>query len=188
MHKLFFPFSRFYRLQTHLLEISPILIDKWENNVIKQNSIFIKISENENHEFKLSSGRAFDFIAEQTVIVNDKNPNVLWNLLYNLAGIPLPIHVDPKKIISEFLEQEALKNPPKEEENLEEQNKGESLQNPPQEIALPQKELSDIEKELSTLSSREIVSKVLNDKGIEIKNSLKSKAAILRKALKIYEN
>ncbi len=151
--------------------------------MIQQNSIFLKITKNENNEFKISVGKATEFVTDRQIIVGDKNPNLLWNLLYDLTGIPLPVHVNPQTVIKEFLEEEALKNPPKNEIFEEE----ESLKNPPPEGQPPAEEKSDIEKELSALSASEIVCKVMKEKGIGITNSLKSKAAILRKALKIYE-
>jgi hypothetical protein len=128
-----------------------------------QSSIYLKISKVDT-TFKISSGTATNFITDQSILVGPDNPNLLWNLLYSLTGMPLPELIDRKKIIEEFLEQ-------KQELPVES----------------PQKEMSDKEKELSTLSASEIVAKVFSEKGIQITNSLKSKAAIIRKALKIYE-
>jgi hypothetical protein len=138
-----------------------------EGIMIQTQSIYLKITKIDGTTFKIFSGPTTDF-KDQSILIGSSNPTLLWNLLHSLIGLPIPELLDPKKIIKEYLEQKAIKK---------------SSEPPPEK--LPQ---SDIEKELSALSASEIVAKVFNEKGIQITNNLKSKAAILRKALKIYEN
>jgi hypothetical protein len=135
--------------------------------MIQTQSIYLKFSKIDETTFRIFSGQTTDFTG-QSILIGTSNPNLLWNLLHSLIGLPLPELVDPKKVIKEYLERRAVKK-----------------SSEPQPEKLPQ---TDIEKDLYALSASEIVSKVFNEKGIQITNSLKSKAAIIRKALKIYEN
>jgi hypothetical protein len=135
--------------------------------MIQTPSIYLKFSKIDETTFKIFSGSTTNFTTDQAIIIGTQNPNLLWNLLHSLIGLPIPELVDPKKVIKDYLQQKSIKK---------------SSEPPPEK--LPQ---TDIEKELSALKSSEIVSKVFNEKGIQITNSLKSKAAIIRKALKIYE-
>jgi len=58
---------------------------------------------------------------------------------------------------------------------------------PPKTETLPIKaDPSDIESLLKTMSSKDIVKKVLEEKGVQITNSLKSKATIIKKVVKLY--
>jgi hypothetical protein len=130
---------------------------------------------------KIFSGPSTNF--DQSIIIGLNNPNLLWNLFHSLMGIPLPKIIDPKKIIKEYLEKEAV-NKSRESEPEKIQQEVITKSKEPEPEKLPQ---TDLEKELSALNAAGIVTKVLNEKGIQITNSLKSKAAILRKALKIYK-
>ena len=112
------------------------------------------------HGFEIQTGDLTDpqaFTKDQTLVISGENPNLLWDLLHNLVGIPYP-HLNP-----------AAKKQPK--ETLEE---------------MPVKEMSPLEQEFNKMSAKEIVEKVAIEKGITLTFSLKSKRAIIRKALELY--
>lgn len=103
----------------------------------------------------------------QAILVPGENPNLLWDLLHDFMGLPYPQLIPKTPIPS---------NPqPKE---------------PEVEFSVPVKEQKtspgSLEEIFQSLNAKEIVAKVAKEKGIVITNSLKSKAAIVKKALKIY--
>jgi hypothetical protein len=118
------------------------------------------------------------FIKGQTVLIKGDNPNLLWDLLHGLMGIPYPQlnKPEPQK------DSEAEVSAPEQEIEPEPEISASG-----QEIeSEPEKNLTPLEKELMELSAKDIIKKVEQEKGIQITNSLKSKAAIIKKALKIY--
>ena len=142
--------------------------------MLQPNTLCLKITKPTESTFRISTGDATGFIENQSFIIGNNNPNLLWNLLYELLRMPMPVHIDPKKVIKEFLEQGFRKKPPVNDTTPEPATK-----EPPRKTSI---------EELSAMSASDIVSKVFNEKGIQITNSLKSKTAIIRKAIKIYEN
>lgn len=103
--------------------------------------------------YEIQSGDLIDsksFIMNQKILISGERPNVLWDLLHDLMGIPYP-----------------LLSPPPVPEDISEM------------IG------SFLEEELDKMCAKDIVKKVEVEKGISITNSLKSKKAIIKKALKI---
>lgn len=120
--------------------------------------------------FEISTGEVLDpkaFIKGQTILITGENPNLLWDLLHNLVGIPYP-QLNPTK-------------PPPAEE---------ILPAPLKEILIPVptpvRILSPLEETFNKMNAKEIVEKVEFEKGVAITNSLKSKKAIIKKALQLY--
>jgi hypothetical protein len=105
------------------------------------------------------------FIKGQTVLIKGDNPNLLWDLLHGLMGIPYP----------------QLNKPEPQKDSEAEVSAPEQEIEPEPEISASGQEI-----ELMELSAKDIIKKVEQEKGIQITNSLKSKAAIIKKALKIY--
>jgi hypothetical protein len=114
------------------------------------------------------------FFTDQTVLISTNNFQGLRDLIYDLAKLPLP--VKPSKI-EENMNQTTLEPP-----EIEKLSAPESIEEP----SVPVKAVSALEEQLKTMTSKQIVDKVRADTGQTITNSLKSKAAILAKALRIY--
>jgi hypothetical protein len=111
--------------------------------------------------FEIQTGELMDpqaFMKGQTLLISGKNPNLLWDLLHELVGIPYPL------LNSEIKKPE--ESTPKKE--------------------LPIKEISPLEQEFKKMSAKEIVKKVTAEKGVTLTCSLKSKKTIIKKALEIY--
>lgn len=120
--------------------------------------VLLSVSE-EPHGFKIQLGELKDptvFEKGQAILIPGDNPNLLWDLLHENIGLPYP----------RLIPRNPSPGPQvKEPETLSE---------------------SSIEESLQSLNAKEIVEKVAREKGVTITNSLKSKAAIIKKALKIY--
>jgi len=150
-------------------------------SLIRQNNPSITTIENEPAKtyfsffktpagaFRLSLGTPLNFLTKQTVEVDAADPSRMWQLIHEMTGIPLPT-VTPVEVpvpVSKESEQ------PAEAPLLS--TFGDQVN-----------ELSDKINVLNNLSAAEIVEKVYKEKGIRITLSLKSKKAILRKALTLY--
>ena len=94
----------------------------------------------------------------QTYIIDTEKPAVLWNLLYNLTGLPFPIIAPPKEL------------PPKEL--------------PPEKPTPETLQKEKIEQTLMAMSAKKIVEYVFKERGLRITTSIKSKNTIIRQALK----
>ena len=129
------------------------------------------------HGFEIQMGELSDpqaFKKGQTILITGENPNLLWDLLHDLVGIPYPL-LNPVK--------------PPEETKAE----GDTWEDPP--VAVDPldsvendvfQEMSPLEIELNAMSSREIILKVAKEKGVAITLSPKSKKAIIKRALTLY--
>ena len=109
----------------------------------------------------LSDPKAFD--PKHTILIPKDRPNLFWDLLHDLMGISYP-----------KFETISIK---------EEEPKKFKIEEPKED-----KPLDLLEQELKGLKAAQIVEKVKNEKGVEITFSLKSKAAIIKKALQIYRS
>ena len=148
-----------------------------KNNYKLYKKAFLKISEGPVG-YEIQSGEIRDpqaFEEGQKILVSADNPRLLWDLLHELIGIPRPkfhdtdlLPVDP--IIDRKIEEHFSKQP------VETQK---IFINPHN---------NSLESTFQSLSSKDIIKKVESEKGIKITNSLKSKKAIIKKALKIYSN
>lgn len=94
----------------------------------------------------------------QTYIIDTEKPEILWDLLYNLAGLPLP-KIAPLKEL-----------PPKEL--------------PPEKPTAETLRKEKIEQTLMAMSAKKIVEYVFKERGFRITTSIKSKNMIIRQALK----
>jgi len=101
------------------------------------------------------------FNPKHTILIPKDRPNLLWDLLHDLMGISYP-----------KFETISLK---------EEKPKKFKIEEPKED-----KPIDSLEQELKGLKAAQIVEKVKNEKGVEITFSLKSKSAIIKKALQIY--
>jgi hypothetical protein len=110
----------------------------------------------------VSDPKAFD--SKHSIVVSGDKPNVLWDLLHDLVGLPYP-KLQPLKIEPPIL----IKNPVSNSVSTDDLT-----------------EITSLEKELMSLSSKDIIEKVKSEKGIAITISLKSKKSIIKMALKIY--
>lgn len=118
--------------------------------------IHMVISEGLNG-FEIQTGELSNpqaFIKNQTILITGENPNLLWDLLHNLIGVPYP-QLNPVKPPDKI---QAKTEPP-----------------PP--------EMSPLETELNAMSSREILKKLETEKGVTLTLSPKSKKAIIKRAL-----
>lgn len=121
------------------------------------------------HGFEIQMGELSDpqaFKKGQTILITGENPNLLWDLLHNLVGIPYP-QLNPVKPREETRKTLAVPLKPIEKKAVQE-------------------EMSPLEVELNTMSSREIILKVAKEKGVAITLSPKSKKAIIKRALSLY--
>jgi hypothetical protein len=138
-------------------------------------TVNLSITKLHDGEYKISNGISSGFVSDKTIIISDKNPNLLWNLLYELVGLPMPKFILPpdpeKKLLEEAPAQ--VEEPEKEE---------------PKRSFVEDVEKTPLEIELSEMSAIAIINKVFQERGVKITNSLKSKSAIIKKALKIYSD
>jgi hypothetical protein len=121
--------------------------------------------------FEIQLGNLKDpqaFEKGETILITGKNPNLLWDLLYEYIGLPYP-KLNPKPTVQENSSDDPGVQP--------------VVPDPAPKAVAPK---SPLEETLRSLSSKEIVEKVARETGVGIYNSLKSKAAIIKKALKIY--
>jgi hypothetical protein len=112
------------------------------------------------------------FYTDQTVLVSADNVPAIWNLISEMAKLPSPIIERAPHIIPDLINS----LPPKE-----------TLPEVLLETPLHVPANISLESQLKTMRAKEIVDKVLADTGQAITISIKSKAAILAKALKIYQ-
>jgi hypothetical protein len=94
----------------------------------------------------------------QTYIIDTEKPEILWDLLYNLAGLPFP-KITP------------LKEPPPKEL-------------PPEKPTPETLRKEKIEQTLMAMSAKKIVEYVFKERGLKITTDIKSKNMIIRQALK----
>jgi len=134
------------------------MITKHYSHAVKD-KIFLIVSGNPAG-FEIQVGKLVNpdaFLKDHTILIEKNRPNLLWDLLHDAAGIPYP-QLEPLKEAS-----------PIEEKCL------------PVEVGM-----QSFEQELRKLSAKEIIEKIKNEKNIVVTNCLKSKKAIVAKALKIY--
>ena len=145
------------------------------NKIYKET--FLRISEN-SAGFKIQLGEINDpqnFTPDHAILISGENPNILWDVLHSLMGIPYPILHPVEK--------------PKEEMELKTMSPEIADTSAPKVTVQPiLKELDPMEEELKNLSAKQIVAKVEKDKGVKITISLKSKSSIIKRALEIYSN
>jgi hypothetical protein len=136
--------------------------------------------------FEIQTLEVFDpkaFSKGQTILINRDNPNLLWDVLHGLISFPYPQLNNEQKKDPEIRRsarkkiRDMLGDSPAPEQELEIIRK---------ELSEPPHFVSSLEKELMALSAKNIIKKVEQERGILITNSLKSKAAIIKKVLKIY--
>lgn len=137
------------------------------NRTYNEKKVYLCVSKNPTG-YEIQPGDLTDtksFSPKCTIIIDDKNPNLLWDLLHNYLGIPYPLPNLEIKIPEEKLPEpksNPFLYPPKEDLNQE------------------------LELRLKELNAKDIIKKVQDEKNIEIKINLKSKALIIKKALEIY--
>jgi len=138
------------------------------------NEIYLRISENPTG-FRIQTGKINspeNFLADQAILISGENPNLLWDILHTMMDIPYPI-LHP------------VVKPEEEVEPIEDSN----IKTDPTDILeiinTQPKEKDQMEEELKKLSAKQIVEKVQREKNVSINISLKSKSAILKKALSI---
>ena len=127
-------------------------------NYQPDNKIF-RITEH-NDQYKIEVGDLQgQFKVDQTVLVPSDKPELFWKLLNNLLGIPSPTRRPEMNITPTT--------------STTHQNQSSNS--------------SKLRLELEQMSAKEIIDKVYKEKGVKITNSLKSKAAIISKALRSCE-
>jgi len=67
-------------------------------------------------EYRICSGTCSDFLPVKTLLVSDRNPQLLWDLIHDLAGIPLP-----KVVASMTIQNQNPETPVPQASTLEEQ-------------------------------------------------------------------
>ena len=160
-----------------------------------------RIGDTEN--LRIETGIMPDGVAvpiQSTVIVSEDNPNTLWNLLYDRLGIPCPIL--PR--LQEYEVVTASKVPQKPQEPQE--PKVPQKPQEPQETQDPQVVQKKVKKEVKDLSSfqgarsgkkdyegmfagmsaRQIIEKVLVDRGVLMDVDPKNKKMVIRQAEALY--
>lgn len=149
------------------------------NNIY--NEIYLRITESPTG-FEIQPGKinlSENFSGGQAYQVSNKDPNVLWDLLHSLIGIPHPVLHHVVKPEEQEIPIE-IKEEPKQEFKQEPKKLNSN--------ALKIERLFEMEEDLKKLSAKQIVEKIQKEKGITINVSLKSKALIIKKALKILES
>lgn len=122
------------------------------------NEIVFLVSKSDNGDIRVSTGRlkeSSDFFRDKTIEISPKRPNLLWNLLYEMASIPMPI----LKVVPD---------PEPKPHVPESPHPDDSLKN-----------------ELQGMMAKDIIKMVYEKTGTMITISPKSKQNIIKKALKL---
>lgn len=75
-----------------------------------KNTVFLRIESTGTDEYKIEAGGVEGaFVSSKTLIVPNRNPDLLWGLMHELAGMPIPN--SPERVMS------APETPKKKEKN-----------------------------------------------------------------------
>lgn len=130
---------------------------------------FLHLFETPNGEYRISAGQSRDFTPIETRIVPKRNHEVLLSLVHELSGIP---YTPPTK------KEPIVETPVAPEEKV--------VETPVAVATVENEPMSPLEEQLNSMPASEIIAKVLQDTGVKITLSPKSKRSIIKKALALY--
>ena len=133
-------------------------------------TIYLKVSKDDNNiTINKVHLDASTIKLEQTYVIDPEKPEVLWNLLYLIAELPIPKIPLPVPQIKE----EPI---PVSYENLQEEITPVSPETLRKE---------EIEQSLMPMKAKDIIDLVLKEKGIQITTDTKSKRSIIKQAINL---